>query len=92
MKDQLRHELGMLEQPVICVLFLDAQRLVMAPEQLFRGTVSHTSVYPREAIKDARAVNAAAAGEVICSTSPYPRLLRANRLYEAAGALRAKLR
>jgi len=42
-----------------CV-FLDAQNRVIAAEQLFRGTLTQTSVYPREVVKHALAHNAAA--------------------------------
>lgn len=59
-KDHLRMELGALEHEVFCVLFLDAQHRIIALKQMFRGTVSQTSVYPREVVKEALAVNAAA--------------------------------
>jgi len=42
------------------VLFLDAQHRVLASEELFRGTLSQTSVYPREIVKRALANNCAA--------------------------------
>jgi DNA repair protein RadC len=42
------------------VVFLDAQNRVIAAEQLFRGTLTQTSVYPREVVKHALAHNAAA--------------------------------
>ncbi len=42
-----------------CV-FLDAQNRVIAAEELFRGTLTQTSVYPREVVKHALARNAAA--------------------------------
>ena len=42
-----------------CV-FLDAQNRVIAAEELFRGTLTQTSVYPREVVKQALARNAAA--------------------------------
>lgn len=59
-KDHLRLELGALEHEVFCVLFLDAQHRIIALKQLFRGTVSQTSVYPREVVKEALSVNSAA--------------------------------
>ena len=59
-KDHLRLELGVLEHEAFCVLFLDSQHRIIALKQLFRGTVSQTSVYPREVVKEALAVNAAA--------------------------------
>jgi DNA repair protein RadC len=42
-----------------CV-FLDAQNRVIAADELFRGTLTQTSVYPREVVKQALAHNAAA--------------------------------
>jgi len=42
-----------------CV-FLDAQNRVIEAEELFRGTLTQTSVYPREVVKHALAHNAAA--------------------------------
>lgn len=59
-KDHLRLEIGGLEHEVFCVLFLDAQHRIIALEQMFRGTVTQTSVYPREVVKEALALNAAA--------------------------------
>ena len=59
-KDYLRLEIGALEHEVFCVLFLDAQHRIIALKQMFRGTVTQTSVYPREVVKEALAVNAAA--------------------------------
>lgn len=41
------------------VLFLDVKNRLIAPEELFRGTLTHTSVYPREVVKAALAHNAA---------------------------------
>jgi DNA repair protein RadC len=40
-------------------VFVDAQNRVTQAEMLFRGTLSQTSVYPREVVKRALAVNAA---------------------------------
>lgn len=59
-KAYLQVEIGTLEHEVFCVLFLDAQHKVIALKQMFRGTVTQTSVYPREVVKEALALNAAA--------------------------------
>jgi DNA repair protein RadC len=48
------------EQEVFMVIFLDAQHRVIASEELFHGTLTQTSVYPREVVKRALALNAAA--------------------------------
>ena len=42
------------------LLFLDAQHRIIALKEMFRGTVTQTSVYPREVVKEALALNAAA--------------------------------
>jgi DNA repair protein RadC len=59
-RDYLRLALGGREHEVFMVLFLDAQHRVIAVEELFRGTLTQTSVYPREVVKAALRVNAAA--------------------------------
>jgi DNA repair protein RadC len=45
---------------VFAVLFLDAQHRVIACEEMFRGTLTQTSVYPREVVKQALRHNCAA--------------------------------
>lgn len=57
---QLRMAIGNLEHEVFVVLFLDAQNRLIAMEELFRGTLTQTSVYPRELVKGALARNCAA--------------------------------
>jgi DNA repair protein RadC len=56
----LRVKLGMLEHEVFAVIFLDAHLRVIEYVEVFRGTLSQTSVYPREIIKESLARNAAA--------------------------------
>lgn len=41
------------------VLFLDVKNRLIASEELFRGTLTHASVYPREIVKASLAHNAA---------------------------------
>ncbi len=48
------------QQEVFVALFLDAQHRVIASEELFHGTLTQTSVYPREVVKRALYYNAAA--------------------------------
>lgn len=55
-----RLKLGALPHEVFAVLWLDAQNRLIAYEELFRGTLTQTSVYPREIVKGALARNAAA--------------------------------
>lgn len=59
-KDYLCLLLGGVQHEVFVVLFLDTQHRVIASEELFRGTLSQTSVYPREVVKRALMHNAAA--------------------------------
>jgi DNA repair protein RadC len=59
-RDYLRLLLGGRGQEVFLVLFLDAQHRVIAVEELFHGTLTQTSVYPREVVKRALHHNAAA--------------------------------
>jgi len=56
----LQHRLAGLPHEVFAVLLLDAQNRVIAMEELFRGTLTQTSVYPREVVKAALKANAAA--------------------------------
>lgn len=41
------------------VLFLDVKNRLLSSQEMFRGTLTHTSVYPREVVKTALARNAA---------------------------------
>lgn len=59
-RDWLRLKLGRLPHEVFLVLLLDNQNRVINSEELFRGTLTQTSVYPREVVKLALAHNAAA--------------------------------
>jgi DNA repair protein RadC len=59
-KDYLRMQIGSLGHEVFGVLLLDAQHRLLTFEVLFRGTLTQTSVYPREVVKLALAHHAAA--------------------------------
>ncbi|MBT9613313.1 MAG: DNA repair protein RadC [Burkholderiales bacterium] len=59
-RDYLRLQLGTREYEVFMAVFLDTQNRVIAMEELFRGSLKETSVYPREVVKRALAHNAAA--------------------------------
>ena len=60
-RDYLRLMLSGREHEVFVVILLDAQQRVIVVEELFRGTLTQTSVYPREVVKAALAANAAGA-------------------------------
>jgi DNA repair protein RadC len=59
-RDYLRLLLAARTYEVFVGLFLDSQNRLLAAEELFRGTLAQTSVYPREVVKAALARNAAA--------------------------------
>ncbi len=59
-RDYLRLSLARLEHEVFICIWLDAQHRVLEAQELFRGTLTQTSVYPREVVKNALRVNAAA--------------------------------
>ena len=59
-RDYLRLLLAARPYDVFVGLFLDSQNRLLAAEELFRGTLAQTSVYPREVVKAALARNAAA--------------------------------
>ena len=59
-REFLKVKLGALEHEVFAVLMLDSQNRLIEYVELFRGTVSQTSVYPREVVKECMARNAAA--------------------------------
>jgi len=59
-RDYLRLQLGEREHEVFAVLFLDAQHRLIRFDEMFRGTLTQTSVYPREVARRALDLNAAA--------------------------------
>jgi DNA repair protein RadC len=59
-RDFLRLKLQDRPHEIFVGVFLDAQNRVLAVEDLFRGTLTQTSVYPREVVKRALHHNAAA--------------------------------
>lgn len=68
MKHYLRLQLGARPHEVFAVLFLDAQNRLLALEELFRGSLTQTSVYPREVVK--RALSHNAAGVILSHNHP----------------------
>ena len=59
-RNYLRLLLAEREHEVFVVVLLDARHRVLSCEELFRGTLTQTSVYPREVVKAALACNSAA--------------------------------
>lgn len=62
--DSVKHwcmlQLGALDHEVFGVLFLDVQNRLIEYQSMFRGTLTQTSVYPREVVKEAIRLQAAA--------------------------------
>lgn len=59
-KDYAVLALGALDHEVFAVLFFDSQHRLLQFDTMFRGTLTQTSVYPREVVKRALELNAAA--------------------------------
>ena len=59
-RDYLRLALSRREEEAFVCIWLDAQHKVIEIQEAFRGTLTQTSVYPREIVKAALASNAAA--------------------------------
>jgi DNA repair protein RadC len=64
----LRLKMQHLQHEVFYSVYLDAQNRAIAAEELFRGTLTQTSVYPREVVKRALAHNAA--GVILAHNHP----------------------
>jgi DNA repair protein RadC len=67
-REYLQLQLGGKQHEVFAVLFLDSQNRLIALEELFRGTLSQTSVYPREVVL--RALHHHAAAVVLAHNHP----------------------
>jgi DNA repair protein RadC len=67
-KHYLQLHLGARHHEVFAVLFLDTQNRLLALEELFRGTLTQTSVYPREVVL--RALHHQAAAVVLAHNHP----------------------
>lgn len=64
----LQLHIAALPHEVFAVLFLDAQNRLIAMEELFRGTLTQTSVYPREVVT--RALHHQAAAAILAHNHP----------------------
>ncbi len=67
-KHYLQLQLAHKNHEVFAVLFLDSQNRMIAMEELIRGTLSQTSVYPREVVM--RALHHQAAAVVLAHNHP----------------------
>lgn len=66
--DYLQLHIGSRPYEVFAVMFLDVQHRLIVLEELFRGTLTHTSVYPREVVM--RALHHQAAAVVLAHNHP----------------------
>lgn len=68
----VREFLGLLlagrDQEVFVVLFVDSQNRLIRPDEMFRGTLGQTAVYPREIVK--RALDLQAAAVILAHNHP----------------------
>jgi DNA repair protein RadC len=60
LKDYLFLRMAALTREVFAVLFLDSHFRMLCCEEMFHGTLTQASVYPREVVRRALALNAAA--------------------------------
>ncbi|MGJ7569917.1 RadC family protein [Variovorax sp. RB2P76] len=67
-KQYLQLHIGSRHHEVFAVVFLDVQHRLIALEELFRGTLTQTSVYPREVVT--RAIHHQAAAVVLSHNHP----------------------
>ena len=58
-RDYLSLQLGRQHHESFVVLFLDVKNRLIQMDEMFTGTLTHTSVYPREVVKKALSYNAA---------------------------------
>lgn len=67
-RDFVRLQLADRPHEIFAVLFLDVQNRVIEFKEMFRGTLTQTSVYPREVVIEALACQAAAV--ILCHNHP----------------------
>lgn len=70
-RDWLRLQLTMEEREAFVLLLLDNQHRLITHETLFKGTISHTEVHPREVVKASLKYNAAALIVAHCHPSGH---------------------
>lgn len=83
-KNYLRLHLGNKRHEVFTVLFLNVKNRLIKKEDMFRGTLTHTSVYPREVVVAALGHNAASVMFVHNHPSGTPEPSEADKLLTSA--------
>jgi DNA repair protein RadC len=61
LREYVALRLRALPHEVFCVLWLDSRHRLLEMQELFQGTLSHAAVHPREVVRSAMRINAAAA-------------------------------
>ena len=95
-RQYLQLQLGARPHEVFAVMFLDSQHRLIALEEMFRGTLAQTSVYPREVVRLALRHNAAAVvlahnhPSGVAEPSQHDRLLT-ERLVAALGLVEVRV-
>jgi DNA repair protein RadC len=59
-REFLQSQLSQEEREIFYVIFIDSQHRVIKHRKLFSGTLSHVEVHPREIVREAIKMNAAA--------------------------------
>ncbi len=67
-RDFLTLKLGTLDHEVFAIIFLDRRNRVISYNEMFRGSIDGASVHPREVVKEALKLNAAA----VILAHPHP--------------------
>lgn len=67
-REFLQAKIGRLPHEVFLCLYLDSRLHLIECQELFRGSISHTAVYPREILKEALARNAS--GLIVAHNHP----------------------
>ena len=88
-QDYLQLKLRGFSYECFWVLFLDVQHRLIRAEELFRGTLTHTSVYPREIVK--RALNCNAAAIILAHNHPSGATLPSPADESLTNAIKASL-
>jgi DNA repair protein RadC len=79
-REFLQSQLTEEEREIFMVIFLDNQNRVLKHSRLFSGTLSHVEVHPREIVREAIKVNAAAVILAHNHPSGSPEPSKADRL------------
>ena len=89
LQDYLRLRIGSLAYECFAVVFLDSQQRLIACDEMFRGSLSSASVYPREVV--IRALHYHAAAVVLAHNHPSGNVVASSADVALTQALRSAL-